>query len=147
MTLRNCLNHFRARSERSASKPNAKNFKTYAKWWFMTYSTYKSWTLHYKKMGVKPTKDWHWNVQINKRSSTPWISVNLQSFKFFFQFFCQFLSMFCRFCQFVNLSIFCQFLWIFLKGQSLRIRQPLHFTFPSFTFNLFPSLEHVSHIY
>ncbi len=31
MTLRNCLNHFNARCERSASKPNAKNFKTYAK--------------------------------------------------------------------------------------------------------------------
>jgi hypothetical protein len=31
MTLRICLNHFRARSERSASKPNEKNFKTYAK--------------------------------------------------------------------------------------------------------------------
>ena len=50
-------------------------------------------------------------------------------------------------CQFVNLSIFGQFLSIFLKGQSLRIRQPLRFTFPSFTFNLFPSPEHVSHIY
>jgi len=31
MTLKNRLNHFRRRSKRSASKPNAKNFKTYAK--------------------------------------------------------------------------------------------------------------------
>ena len=45
MTLRNRLSHFKARSERSASKPNAKNFKTYADWWFTTCSTYKSWTL------------------------------------------------------------------------------------------------------
>ena len=59
-----------------------------------------------------------------------------------------FLSNFVNvFVNFVNFLIFCQFLWIFLKGQSLRIRQPLHFTFPSFTFNLFPSPKHVSHIY
>jgi hypothetical protein len=31
MTLRNRLNHFRARSEQLDSKPIAKNFKTYAK--------------------------------------------------------------------------------------------------------------------
>jgi hypothetical protein len=31
MTLRNRLNHFRARSEQSTSNPNTKNFKTYAK--------------------------------------------------------------------------------------------------------------------
>ena len=31
MTLRNRLNHFRARSKWSASKPNTKNYKTYTK--------------------------------------------------------------------------------------------------------------------
>ena len=41
MTLRNRLNHFRARFERLASKPNAKNFKIYAKWRFTTCSTKK----------------------------------------------------------------------------------------------------------
>ena len=46
MTLRNHLNHFRARSERLTSKPNKKNFKTYTKWQFTTCSTDKSWTLN-----------------------------------------------------------------------------------------------------
>jgi hypothetical protein len=73
-------------------------------------------TLHYKKMGVKPTKDWHWNVQINKMSSAPWISVNLGSFKFFFQFFCQFFLLFLSICQFVNLSIFLSIFVNFYKG-------------------------------
>jgi len=31
MTLRNSLNHFKARSEQWTSKPNTKNFKTYVK--------------------------------------------------------------------------------------------------------------------
>jgi hypothetical protein len=77
-------------------------------WRSLTCRNVRLWR-HYKKMGIKPTKDWHWNVQIKKRSSAPWISVNFKSFKFF----CQFLSMFfsiLSICQFVNfLSIFVNF--------------------------------------
>jgi hypothetical protein len=74
--------------------------------------------------------------------------MNFYQFTVVQKFLSNFWSVFVNvFVDFVNLSNFCQYLSIFLKGQSLRIRQPLRFIFPSFTFNLFPSSEHVSHIY